>query len=195
MQLDESWCLIHATHINKKEQQGIIASKAIAGICPTTEANLGDGIFPTTDFLALGGSFAIGSDSHISVNPIEELRWLEYAQRLTKQQRALLASANVASVGQNLWQESAVGGAQSTNSNTGALSIGKQADLLVIDDKKTALFANKNEYLLDSIIFASQNNTITDVMVNGNWVVLNGEHKQEKVSADKFAQLLTKLSA
>jgi formimidoylglutamate deiminase len=195
MQIDESWCLIHATHINKKEQQGIIASKAIAGICPTTEANLGDGIFPTTDFLALGGSFAIGSDSHISVNPIEELRWLEYAQRLTKQQRALLASANIASVGQNLWQESALGGAQSTNSNTGALSIGKQADLLVIDDNKTALFANKKQYLLDSIIFACQSNTVTDVMVNGHWVVLDGEHKQEKVSADKFAQLLTKLSA
>ena len=195
IKLDEHWCLIHATHINEQEQQGIVASKAIAGICPTTEANLGDGIFPTTEFLALNGTFAIGSDSHISVNPIEELRWLEYAQRLTKQQRAILAAPETASVGQNLWHKAATGGAQSTNSNTGALSVGKQADLLVLDEKQTSLFANKSTHLLDSVIFASQKNTIKDVMVNGHWVVQNGEHAQEQSSADNFAKLLTKLSA
>jgi len=195
IKLDENWCLIHATHINEQEQQGIVASKAIAGICPTTEANLGDGIFPTTEFLALNGTFAIGSDSHISVNPIEELRWLEYAQRLTKQQRAILASPETASVGQNLWHRAATGGAQSTNSNTGALSVGKQADLLVLDEKQTSLFANNNNHLLDSVIFASQRNTVKDVMVNGQWVVQNGEHEQEQSSADNFAKLLIKLSA
>jgi len=195
IELDEYWCLIHATHINEQEQKGIVASKAIAGICPTTEANLGDGIFPTTEFLALKGTFAIGSDSHISVNPIEELRWLEYAQRLTKQQRAILASPEVASVGQNLWHKAAMGGAQSTNSNTGALSVGKQADLLVLDEKQTSLFANNNDHLLDSVIFASQKNTVQDVMVNGHWVIQNGEHKQAQSSADNFAKLLQKLSA
>lgn len=195
IELDEHWCLIHATHINEQEQQGIVASKAIAGICPTTEANLGDGIFPTTEFLSLNGTFAIGSDSHISVNPIEELRWLEYAQRLTKQQRAILSSPKVQSVGQNLWEKAATGGAQSTNSNTGALSIGKQADLLVLDEKLTALFANKNDHLLDSLIFASQHNTIKDVMVNGHWVIQNGKHSQEECSANNFAKLLAKLSA
>jgi formimidoylglutamate deiminase len=195
IELDEHWCLIHATHINEQEQQGIVASKAIAGICPTTEANLGDGIFPTTEFLALNGTISIGSDSHISVNPIEELRWLEYTQRLTKQQRAILSSSETVSVGQNLWLKAASGGAQSTNSNTGALSVGKQADLLVLDEKLTALFANKNEYLLDSLIFASQQNTIKDVMVNGSWVIQNGKHSQEKYSADNFKNLLIKLSA
>jgi len=195
IKLDEHWCLIHATHINEQEQQGIVASKAIAGICPTTEANLGDGIFPTTEFLTLNGTFAIGSDSHISVNPIEELRWLEYAQRLTKQQRAILASSEISSVGQNLWQKAATGGAQSTNSNTGTLSVGKQADLLVLDQKQTSLFANQNEHLLDSVIFASQKKTIKDVMVNGVWVIQNGEHAQEQNSADNFAKLLTRLSA
>jgi len=195
IKIDEHWCLIHATHINKQEQQGIVNSKAVAGICPTTEANLGDGVFPTTDFLALEGSFAIGSDSHISVNPIEEIRWLEYVQRLTKQQRAILASFAVTSVGENLWTKAAAGGAQSTNSNTGTLTIGKQADLLVLDENKTRLYANKNDYLLDSLIFASHKNTIKDVMVNGDWVIQNGEHKQEKTSADQFAQLLIKLSS
>ena len=195
IKLDENWCLIHATHITEKEQQGIVASKAIAGICPTTEANLGDGIFPTSEFLALNGTFAIGSDSHISVSPIEELRWLEYAQRLTKQQRAVLSSAETPSVGQNLWQKAAEGGAQSTNSNTGGLTVGKQADLLVLDERQTKLFANKANYLLDSVIFASQLNTVKDVMVNGDWVIQNGVHELEKSSADNFAQLLARLSA
>lgn len=195
VELDKHWCLIHATHINKKERQGIIAKQAIAGICPTTEANLGDGIFPTTEFLAEQGTLAIGSDSHISVNPIEELRWLEYAQRLIKQQRAILATSEQASVGQNLWQHAALGGAQSTNSNTGSLAVGKQADLLVLDKQKTQLFANAEQQLLDSVIFASQQNPIADVMVNGVWVVRNQQHEAQQSSTEKFAKLLVELSA
>lgn len=194
IELDKHWCLIHATHIDEHERQGIIAKQAIAGICPTTEANLGDGIFPTTEFLAENGTLAIGSDSHISVNPIEELRWLEYAQRLTKQQRAILATTEQSSVGQNLWQHAALGGAQSTNSNTGSLSLGKQADLLVLEHEKTKLFANSNQYLMDSVIFASQQHPIKDVMVNGVWVVRNQQHNEQAESANKFAALLTQLS-
>jgi formimidoylglutamate deiminase len=193
--LDKNWCLIHATHIDEQERQGIIASKAIAGICPTTEANLGDGIFPTDEFLLENGTFAIGSDSHISVNPIEELRWLEYAQRLSKQKRALLANNEQKSVGLNLWQKAAAGGAQSTNSNTGALAINKQADLLVLDDSQLRLFAHDDKHLLDSIIFASQRNPILDVMVNGQWVIRDTEHVLGQESADSFANLLAKLSA
>jgi formimidoylglutamate deiminase len=195
VELDEQWCLIHATHINEQERQGIVASKAIAGICPTTEANLGDGIFPTAEFLAEKGTIAIGSDSHISVNPVEELRWLEYAQRLIKQQRAILATENEASVGRNLWQQAALGGAQSTNSNTGELAIGKQADLLVLTAKKIALFAHHDQHLLDSMIFASQQNMVNDVMVNGHWVIKAGEHELEQKSEQAFSLLLASLSA
>jgi formimidoylglutamate deiminase len=193
-ELDQHWCLIHATHINEQERNGIIKKGAIAGICPTTEANLGDGIFPTTEFLQERGTFAIGSDSHISVNPIEELRWLEYTQRLVKQQRAILADNQQPSVGQNLWQNAATGGAQSTHSNTGELAIGKQADLLVLAEDKTRLFANNEKYLLDSVIFASQQNPIADVMVNGAWVIRQGAHKDEQDCAEKFAQLLSRLT-
>jgi formimidoylglutamate deiminase len=193
--LDQQWCLIHATHINEQERQGIIASKAIAGICPTTEANLGDGIFPTTEFLAEQGTLAIGSDSHISVNPVEELRWLEYAQRLIKQQRAILATENEPSVGRNLWQKAALGGAQSTNSNTGELAVGKQADLLVLNAKKVALFAHHDQHLLDSMIFASQQNMVDDVMVNGHWVIKAGVHHLEQKSEQAFSKLLASLSA
>jgi len=194
-ELDEQWCLIHATHINEEERKGIVASKAIAGICPTTEANLGDGIFPTTEFLAEKGTLAIGSDSHISVNPVEELRWLEYAQRLIKQQRAILATENEASVGRNLWQQAALGGAQSTNSNTGELAIGKQADLLVLNSAKVALFAHGDEHLLDSMIFASQQNMVNDVMVNGHWVIRAGAHHLEEQTEQAFSELLASLSA
>ena len=195
IELDKHWCLIHATHINEAEIKGIIAKQAIAGICPTTEANLGDGIFPTTEFLAQQGTIAIGSDSHISVNPIEELRWLEYVQRLIKQQRAILATNEQASVGQNLWQQAAIGGAQSTNSNTGYLAIGKQADLLVLDKDKTKLFANAKQHLLDSLIFASQQNPVLDVMVNGVWQIRAQQHIEEEQASDNFAKLLTRLSA
>ncbi|MCJ8295879.1 MAG: formimidoylglutamate deiminase [Colwellia sp.] len=195
IELDKFWCLIHATHIDEAERKGIIAKQAIAGICPTTEANLGDGIFPTTEFLAEQGTIAIGSDSHISVNPIEELRWLEYAQRLIKQQRAILASDEQASVGQNLWQQAAQGGAQSTNSNTGCLAVGKQADLLVLDSDKTKLFANANQHLLDSMIFASQQNPVTDVMVNGVWQIRAQQHAEQEQASDNFAKLLVRLSA
>jgi formimidoylglutamate deiminase len=194
-ELDEQWCLIHATHINEQERQGIVVSKAIAGICPTTEANLGDGIFPTTEFLAEKGTIAIGSDSHISVNPVEELRWLEYAQRLIKQQRAILASDDEASVGRNLWQQAALGGAQSTNSNTGELAIGKQADLLVLNTSKVALFAHDDQHLLDSMIFASQQNMVNDVMVNGHWVIKAGVHELGQKSEQAFSLLLANLSA
>jgi formimidoylglutamate deiminase len=193
--LDKHWCLIHATHIDDQERKGMIASHAIAGICPTTEANLGDGIFPTDEFLIDEGTFAIGSDSHISVNPIEELRWLEYAQRLSKQQRALLATQEQKSVGLNLWQRAALGGAQSTNSNTGELAIGKQADLLILDDSQLRLFAHDDEHLLDSVIFASQKNLVLDVMVHGVWSIREGKHALEQGSADKFAKLLSRLSA
>ncbi len=195
VELDKYWCLIHATHIDEAERKGIIAKEAIAGICPTTEANLGDGIFPTTEFLAEKGIIAIGSDSHISVNPIEELRWLEYAQRLIKQQRAILATDEEPSVGQYLWQQAAVGGAQSTNSNTGCLAIGKQADLLVLDKDKTKLFANANQHILDSMIFASQQNPVSDVMVNGVWQIKAQQHIEQEQASDNFAKLLVRLSA
>lgn len=192
--VDPSWCLIHATHLNENERTMLAKSKAVAGICPTTEANLGDGIFPTSEFLNEEGIFAIGSDSHISVNPIEELRWLEYAQRLAKQKRSLLANTKQPSVGQNLWQQAALGGAQSTHSNSGTLAIGKQADLLVLDEGKLHLFAHDEKHLLDSLIFASQSNVVKDVMVNGQWVVKNGKHDHEEKASQAFKEVLKSLS-
>ncbi|QOL26188.1 formimidoylglutamate deiminase [Thalassotalea sp. LPB0316] len=193
--VDKHWCFIHATHIDESELSGMIETGAIAGICPTTEANLGDGIFPTTEFMARQGTIAIGSDSHISVNPVEELRLLEYAQRLIKQQRAILATTATPSVGLNLWQQAAKGGAQSTSSNTGEIAVGKQADLLVLDQAKLNCFATGDKYNLDSLIFASQSNCIKDVMVNGQWVIQDYHHPLEQQSQASFSELLAKLSS
>lgn len=194
MMVDKRWCLIHATHIDEQERKLLAASGAVAGICPTTEANLGDGIYPTAEYLIEQGNFAIGSDSHISVNPVEELRWLEYAQRLSKQKRALLASNKTPSVGQYLWQKSAQGGAMSTNSNAGELAVGKQADLLVLDEHVMSVFARQPKHLLDSLVFASQNNAIAHVMINGQWVVKNKHHSLEAESHQAFSALLARVS-
>jgi formimidoylglutamate deiminase len=194
MSLDKYWCLIHATHIDNNELQGIVKAQAIAGICPTTEANLGDGIFPSAEFLQQKGTLAIGSDSHISVNPVEELRWLEYAQRLIKRQRAILANKSQPSVGLNLWQKAARGGAQSANANVGELALGKQADIVVLDRQQLGLFANDDQHLLDSFIFASQNNVVKDVMVNGVWVIKNKQHYLQAESIEKFTNLLQRLT-
>ncbi len=193
--IDKHWCLIHATHIDESELNGMVETGAIAGICPTTEANLGDGIFPTTEFMAKQGTIAVGSDSHISVNPVEELRLLEYAQRLIKQQRAILATTKTPSVGLNLWQQAAKGGAQSTSSNTGELAVGKQADIVVLDQDKLNCFATGEKYSLDSLIFASQNNCIKDVMVNGQWVIEDHQHPLEQDIQNRFSDLLAKLSS
>ncbi|TKB46764.1 formimidoylglutamate deiminase [Thalassotalea mangrovi] len=195
MDVDQHWCLIHATHINHRELQGIADAGAIAGICPTTEANLGDGIFPTEEFLDVGGQLAIGSDSHISVSATEELRLLEYAQRLQKQQRAVLANSTTPSVGRNLWQHSAKGGALSTSSNTGVIAIGRQADLLVLDAEKLRLYAGGSDYRMDSFIFACASNAVRDVMVAGQWVIDDYQHAQQQQSADDFATVIEQLSA
>src|SRR5207245_6834965 len=119
--VDERWCLIHATHMNVEEIKELAGCSAVAGLCPTTEANLGDGFFPAVDYLAHGGSFGIGSDSHISVSPIEELRWLEYGQRLVTRHRNVAVSASSASVGENLWGDASFGGARAAGVAIGAI--------------------------------------------------------------------------
>lgn len=193
--LDQHWCLIHATHIDENERQGIVKSGAIAGICPTTEANLGDGIFPMQEFVSEGGTWAIGSDSHISVSPVEELRWLEYGQRLIKQQRAILATDEQKSVGRHMWEQAAIGGAQSCSQKTGQIAPGMQADFIVIDEEKLGAYAHSEQHLLDSLVFATHASLVKDVMINGHWVVNNYEHALAKETHQAFSQLLGRLSA
>ncbi|MCV6605494.1 MAG: formimidoylglutamate deiminase, partial [Porticoccaceae bacterium] len=133
-EVDSRWCLIHATHLIETEIAELAHSGAVAGICPTTEANLGDGIFSTANYLFWGGRFGIGSDSQVSVNPAEELRWLEYAQRLTSNGRNVLAAEAGASTGRTLFDGALAGGAQACGRNIGKIEAGCRADFVVLDN-------------------------------------------------------------
>jgi formimidoylglutamate deiminase len=179
------WCLVHATHMSEAETVALAASGVVAGLCPTTEANLGDGLFPAEAYLAAGGRWGIGSDSHISVSPIEDLRWFEYGQRLAWQRRNVLAGEGAeASVGRRLYTEALAGGAQALGRPIGALEAGKRADLLVLDPDHPAVATLPVERLLDAVIFAGNRNPVRDVMVGGQWVVQEGRHKDaERVQA------------
>lgn len=193
--VDARWCLVHATHLEHGEAAGIAASGAVAGLCPTTEANLGDGIFPLEDFLAEGGRFGVGSDSHISQSPVEELRWLEYGQRLQQQRRNVAVGAGQRQVGDFLWQGALRGGAQAAGRPLGALAAGRRADLIVLDAEHPNLCALALDEVLGSLVFNGNDNLVRHVMVGGQWVVRNGRHAAQDAIAARFRQTLTELGA
>ena len=158
----------------------------MAGLCPTTEANLGDGLFPLTAYLEAGGALGIGSDSHISVSPVEELRWLEYGQRLATHHRNIAARGPGGSVGERLWAAALAGGAQASGSPIGALVVGHRADLLVLDDASPLLAARDAASVIDSFLFAGNSPLVRDVMVGGEWVVRGHRHRDEERIAARY---------
>lgn len=183
-QVDHRWCLVHATHLDKAELAAVAASKAVAGICTTTEGNLGDGFFDLPDYIAAQGRFGIGSDSHASQSPIEELRWLEYGQRLRLQGRNIASQAGQRRVGDFLWHASLQGGAQASGRQVGQLAIGKRADMLVLDDQHPNLQGLPVADLLNTWIFAGNDNLVRDVWVGGRLVVHHGRHvEQDRIQA------------
>lgn len=192
---DERWCLIHATHVDHDEVVDMAAARLIVGLCPTTEANLGDGLFPAADFLAAGGRFGIGSDSHISVSPVEELRWLEYGQRLFTRRRTVLAGGPERPTGARLLRDSLAGGAQAMGADIGAIASGARADVVVLDDSHPLLAARGDDALLDSWVFAGNANTVRHVIVGGRTVVRDGRHPLEDDSAARFTRVLERLFA
>lgn len=194
--VDRHWCLIHATHLDADELRRLAASSAVAGLCPTTEANLGDGIFPADEYLnrqPTPGVFGIGSDSHIETDPAAELRLLEYGQRLSLQRRAVLASAAEPSVGGRLYRAAAAGGAQALGLNAGTLAPGQRADLLVLDAQHPALWEKHGDAVLDSWLFSAGRAAVRDVMVGGVWRVRSGRHPLAEVVADRYRAALRRL--
>lgn len=166
MPVDARWCLVHATHLSDAERRSIAASGAVAGLCPTTEANLGDGLFPAEPFLAEGGAIGIGSDSHVSVDPAEELRWLENGQRLFSGRRTVLADGPGASVGVGLLQRVCRGGAAALGRPVGALQAGCRADFVVLaDDAGAGIDAPSG--LVDRWIFAPAGVRVAETVVGG----------------------------
>jgi formimidoylglutamate deiminase len=200
--VDGRWCLVHATHMTAEETLGVAESGAVAGLCPTTEANLGDGLFPLNDYLQAGGALGIGSDSHISVSPVEELRWLEYGQRLITRHRCVAVSESSSSVGETLWAEALFGGAQAAGVEIGALEGGDpalqqaapRADFLVLDDEAPLLAARNVDAVLDSFLFAGNTNLVRDVMVAGEWVVRDSRHREEQRIAARYRETVQRLA-
>ncbi|MEH3023659.1 MAG: formimidoylglutamate deiminase [Pseudomonas oryzihabitans] len=193
--VDGRWCLVHATHALPHEVALMAGSGAIAGLCPTTEANLGDGLFPATDYLAAGGRFGIGSDSHVSVSPVEELRWLEYGQRLRDQQRNRLVTGRQPNVGHYLFERALHGGAAALGQPVGQLAVGRRADWVVLDGADPYLASAPAEAVLNRWLFAGGDRQVRDVMVGGRWLVQDGRHPDEAESARDFGEVLRTLLA
>ena len=190
--LDSRWCLVHATHLDKGEIRSIADSGAVAGICPTTEANLGDGLFPAVEYFEREGNWGVGSDSHVSLSALEELRWLEYGQRLIHQKRNRLVSRNNPVVGDVLWKQSARGGAQACGIKMGQLDKGMRADWLVLDDDEW-LGSVRDEQRLNRWLFAGTMSEIRDVYVAGRPVIEQGRHPMEETLREQFARVMSQL--
>ena len=191
---DSHWCLVHATHATAAELRGIAASGASVCVSISTEANLGDGCFDAARFLALGGRLCVGSDSQVTVCPAEELRWLEYQQRLKKRRRVVLADALAAHVGTRLWSDAARHGAQAIGQPSGTLAVGQRADWVVLDAAHPRMAGAAAETALDRLLFAGGHQAIRDVMVGGRWVVRQGQHAAEAPLQPRFAELMGRLA-
>lgn len=181
--VNRRWCLVHATHLDEDETHRLAASQAVAGLCPTTEANLGDGLFPAVEYMAAGGRLGIGSDSHISVSAAEDLRLLEYGQRLVRRRRTLLTGGPQRSNGRTLFEAAARGGAQALGQPMGAIAPGHRADFILLDADAPSLAGRRGDAALDAWIFSNQTRgTIRDVYVAGRRVVEGGRH----IHSDSF---------
>jgi formimidoylglutamate deiminase len=192
--LTPHWCLVHATHATAEELKGIAATAAIVCVSISTEANLGDGFFDTTRFLKAGGCLCVGSDSQATVSPAEELRWMEYQQRLRKKGRAVLAAKPEPHVGTRLWRDAAQHGAQAIGQPAGAIEVGRRADWLVLDAAHPSLVGAAADTALDHLVFAGGDAAIRDVMVAGRWVINDRRHAVEDELRPRFAGLMRRLA-
>lgn len=188
----ERWCLVHATHMDFDETAALAGSGAVVALCPSTEANLGDGLFPLHDFLKEGGRIAIGSDSHISINPFEELRWLEYGQRLATQSRNI-ASLRDSHVGRELFSRVLEGGAMASGQATVGLETGAPADLVVLNDDDPMLAGHDDESRLDALVFSGYPLPVERVMVNGEWCVIDAVHVDQARARSEYSAAIKTL--
>ncbi|NOD94637.1 formimidoylglutamate deiminase [Ruegeria sp. HKCCD4884] len=192
--VDANWCLIHATHMTEDETQAMAASGAVAGLCPVTEANLGDGPFNGPTFLNAGGSFGVGSDSNVLISLTEELRTLEYSQRLRDLARNVMVVGE-GSVGQTLYCGAAKGGAQALGRDAGVIAKGKLADLIAIDCQNPALCALTSEQLFDGLVFSAKDEVVTDVWSAGRHQVRGGRHVARDQIVSNYQRTMADLLA
>jgi formimidoylglutamate deiminase len=193
--LTEHWCLVHATHATPQEIQGIAASNATVCVSISTEANLGDGFFDTARFLKADGRLCVGSDSQSTVSPAEELRWLEYQQRLRKKRRGVLASTAEPHVGTRLWRDAAQHGAKAIGQPAGTIEVGRRADWLVLDAAHPSMVGAAADTALDHLLFAGGEAAIRDVMVAGRWVIKERRHAADDQLRPRFTGLMRRLAS
>jgi formimidoylglutamate deiminase len=191
MQVDHRWCLVHATHLSDSEKTRLAHSGAVAGLCPITEANLGDGIFPAESYLGEGGRCGIGTDSNILIDAVGELRALEYAQRLALRSRNVLATEHGRSTGRDLFDEALAGGAQALGQDTAGIREGASADIVSLDSSDTVYAGRHGDALLDSWIFAG--GAIDCVWSHGVKCVVGGQHNLGEPIRARYRQTMSGL--
>jgi formimidoylglutamate deiminase len=194
MKVDRRWCMVHATHMTPEETKGLAASGAVAGLCPTTEGNLGDGIFPMVAYREAGGRWGIGGDSHVSRDPAEELRMVEYVQRLAYRKRNIVAGASP-SVGTTLWLEAAAGGAQALGRAMGAIAPGKRADLVVLDGRHPDIEERGGDAIANAAVFSGSRGLVRDVIVAGRWAIRDRRHAHAEAAEEAYRGAVRKLLA
>ena len=192
--VDARWCLVHATHMDADETRRLAQTGAVAGLCPVTEANLGDGVFNAPDFATHGGTYGVGTDSNVFVDVAAELRQLEYAQRLRKRQRNVCAAAN-ASTGRALYEAALAGGARALARDSGRLAAGARADLVTLRADHPALAGRADDQILDTWIFAGGNALIDCVWSGGRRMVVDGRHAERERIAARYVAAMRRLCA
>lgn len=198
MPLDNRWCLIHCTHATRGELEGLRRANAVVGICPTTEANLGDGIFDLPGLQAedLGGAaFGIGTDSHVNRSATQELRLLEYTQRLITHRRTVGASTAQPSTGAQLWTAAVKGGTTALGRKAGAIATGMRADLVVLSLDTADAAGIALDELLDAFVFSGGDAMVKHVAVSGRWVIRDGHHRDEQTIAERYRRAVHWLSS
>ncbi|OAB54841.1 hypothetical protein AY599_07650 [Leptolyngbya valderiana BDU 20041] len=188
-----NWSLIHATHASPSELDRMAEAGSVVVVCPSTEADLGDGIFPAVDWQARGGAMAIGSDSNVMTSAAGELRLLEWSQRLVSGQRNCLLGGQGRHLGTALWSRAAGAGAQALGQNAGRLEVGRRADLVELDHRHPLLAGLAPELAVDSFLMAEQPGMIRSVWVAGRCRVVDGHHRDRDSLGEAFAELRARL--
>jgi formimidoylglutamate deiminase len=188
--VDHRWCLIHATHATPAEIRSVAESCAVAGLCPITEANLGDGTFNVPEFVELDGIFGVGSDSNVLISLSDELRQLEYSQRLALNARNVVAPRGTASTGRALFDGALRGGSQALGAATSGLSEGAFADIVSLDAGNVALAGRSGDAILDSWIFGAARSPVDCVWARGRKVVKDGRHHNRETVASRFRRTI-----
>ena len=193
--IDKRWCFIHATHLTQLEMRKLLGLRAAVGLCPMTEANLGDGIFEFGPWFGARAPWCIGGDSHVSVSPFEELRALEYSQRLRHRVRNVSASEQSPDVAANLWRDAAEGGARVLAQPAGAIAPGRRADFVVLDEARADFESLAAPAKLGVAMFGGNSRCVADVFIAGAPVVTHGRHPRARQAQDAYRESLKRLRA